>query len=274
MPTGIDYLDEVWNPITGCEGRGCKVRDRCWAREMVKRFPAIHGIRNNRPDEWTGPIPFSVARFHPDRLEKPLHWKKPRKIGVCFMGDWMDNYVRQVWIDDMLEVINACPQHQFFSLTKRPENLEPKIYGHCKNKPVRELGGGDYLPNLFNGVSVCDQEDADRKIPELLKIPGKKWISIEPCLSHISLRGYDGKIYRPWLDTHAYPKMIDLIVIGAESGPKRRTCKIEWMIDAVKQCKSAGVPVFVKQIQDSKGKVIHDINLFPPELQVRQWPRV
>ena len=115
---------------------------------------------------------------------------------------------------------------------------------------------------FFNGVSVCDQEDADRKIPELLKIPGKKWISIEPCLSHISLRGYDGKIYRPWLDTHAYPKMIDLIVIGAESGPKRRTCKIEWMIDAVKQCKSAGVPVFVKQIQDSKGKVIHDINLF------------
>jgi len=44
------------------------------------------------------------------------------------------------------------------------------------------------------------------------------------------------------------------------------------MIDVVEQCKSAGVPVYVKQIQDIKGKIIHDINLFPPELQVRQWP--
>ena len=272
MPTGINYLDEAWNPITGCEGKNCKAH--CWAREMVKRFPAIHGIWDNRPDKWSGPIPFSVARFHPDRLEKPLHWKKPRKIGVCFMGDWMDDQVKQEWIDDILEVIDACPQHQFFSLTKRPENLEGKIYGFCENSPIGVLGAGDAFLNLWNGVSITDQEDADKKLPDLLKIPGKHWVSIEPCLSKISLRGYDGKIYRPWLDTHAYPKMIDFIVIGCESGPHRRPCVIEWMIDVVEQCKSAGVPVFVKQIQDSKGKVIHDINLFPPELQVRQWPRV
>ena len=43
--TAIPYLDEVWNPVTGCAGIGCKIKEHCWAAAMVKRFPAIHGIR-------------------------------------------------------------------------------------------------------------------------------------------------------------------------------------------------------------------------------------
>ena len=58
---------------------------------------------------------------------------------------------------------------------------------------------------------------------------------------------------------------------GAESGPYRRPCLHEWMIAVVEQCQDAGVPVYVKQI-DLHEKVCHDINLFPPELQVREWP--
>ena len=38
--TKILYIDETWNPITGCQGRGCKAR--CWAKEMVRRLPVIH----------------------------------------------------------------------------------------------------------------------------------------------------------------------------------------------------------------------------------------
>jgi len=39
----------------------------------------------------------------------------------------------------------------------------------------------------------------------------------------------------------------------------------------VEQCKAASVPCYVKQI-DLNGKVCHDINLFPKELQVRELP--
>lgn len=42
--------------------------------------------------------------------------------------------------------------------------------------------------------------------------------------------------------------------------------------DIVKQCECAGVPVFVKQL-DIGGKVVHDINQFPKDLQIRQFPK-
>ena len=259
MSTGIDYLDETWNPITGCSGKSCKAH--CWARDMVKRFPHIHHEQAWRRDyDQDTPIaierPFHEPVFHPDRLDKPLHWKKPRRVGVCFTGDWMDDQVQCGWIDQILEVIAACPQHQFFSLTKQPQNLEVKIYGHCPESPARELGGGDYLPNLWNGVSITDQEDADRMIPELLKIPGKRWVSIEPFLQPISF--YPGKL-----------RGIDWVVIGCESGPKHRPCPQEWMIDVVRQCKAAGVPVWVKQVDMGK-RVSHNPVEWPEALKVRE----
>lgn len=268
MTTGINYLDETWNPVTGCSGKGCKAH--CWAREMAKRFPAIHGTKPNwlmkrescfsdqvyAVRDGDKPIPFSAVQFHPDRLGKPLHWRKPRRIGVCFMGDWMDDQVKCAWIDQILEVIAACPQHQFFSLTKQPQNLEKKIYGHCPESPARELGGGDYLPNLYNGVSITDQEDAYMKESDLISIPGKHWLSIEPMIGVI-----------PFL----LLKSIHWVVVGCESGPKRRPMPLEWAYSVVEQCQAAGVPVWVKQI-DLNGKVCHDITKFPPELQVREFP--
>jgi protein gp37 len=274
--TGINYLDEAWNPITGCSGMGCKAN--CWAREMVRRFPAIHQEIVIRHDwDQCTPIeenrPFSQAVFHPDRLDKPLYWKKPRRVGVAFMGDWMDNQVKCEWIDQILEVIAACPQHQFLSLTKQPQNLQQKIYAHCPESPARELGGGDYLPNLWHGVSVTDQEDADRMIPELLKVPGKRWVSVEPMLGPIDLTQtldfWDGDTIPAVV---GIGKLVCWIIIGCESGPKRRPCPQGWMIDVVRHAQAAGVPVYCKQIQDEKGKVIHDISLFPKELQVRESP--
>ena len=129
------------------------------------------------------------------------------------------------------------------------------------------------MPNLYNGVSICDQEDADRMIPELFRIPGKTWISMEPMLSRIDASYYlnggpEMDQYQEWRQTFQPPSWV---VLGAESGPKRRSCPIEWMIDVVEQCKAAGVPVWVKQMSIN-GKVCHDITKFPKELQVRQMP--
>lgn len=66
-------------------------------------------------------------------------------------------------------------------------------------------------------------------------------------------------------------KSIKWVVVGAESGPNRRPCKLEWVESIVEQCKSAGVPVFVKQL-DIGGKLVKDIEKFPAHLQIRQVP--
>ncbi|MDD4817330.1 MAG: DUF5131 family protein [Victivallaceae bacterium] len=60
-------------------------------------------------------------------------------------------------------------------------------------------------------------------------------------------------------------------VIGAESGSIRRPCKIEWVRSIVRQCRTAGVKVFVKQL-DIDGRLEKDIAKFPEDLQIRQIP--
>jgi len=257
--TSINYLDESWNVVSGCSGKGCKAH--CWGPPLLKRFPAIHGESVLRRDydqdtpivkEW----PFDHIVFHPERLDKPLHWKKPRWIGVCFTGDWMDDQVKCEWIDDIMAIMFQADWHTYFTLTKQVKNLRERLIEYYPH------------PHIYHGVSICDQEDADTKIPDLLRIPGKHWISIEPMLSPVNLRDYlpietiGGVEMEPW------PSWI---VIGAESGPKRRPCPIENMVSVAEQCRAAQVPVWVKAVSID-GKVVHDINLFPEALKVRQMP--
>jgi len=280
--TGISYLDELYSPVTGCSGKNCPTKDTCWAKAMVKRFPAIHGITQGLGGSWAKDdfqperIPFNQPQFHPDRLNKPLHWKKPRRIGVCFCGDLFDEQVKGHWRVDIYDVMAMCPNHQFFILTKQSENMEKTLTGH---KWIQ------WEDNVYHGVTITSQADADRMIPELLRIPGKKWISIEPMLELIDLR-MDGVrcTCGQWEQTPGYfhktcpdcgktrHKFIpEWIVLGCESGPKRSLCPHEWMIDVVEQCRAAGTPCFVKQV-DMGGRVCTDITKFPKALQVRELP--
>ena len=65
--------------------------------------------------------------------------------------------------------------------------------------------------------------------------------------------------------------MFEWVVVGCESGPNRRPCKIEWIESIVDQCRARDIPVFVKQL-DINGKCERDITKFPKHLQIRQVP--
>jgi len=69
---------------------------------------------------------------------------------------------------------------------------------------------------------------------------------------------------------------IDLVICGGESGPGARPMNEEWTRDLVRQCRAAGVPVFVKQIHratPSGGlRVSKDMNEWPEDLRVREFP--
>jgi len=66
---------------------------------------------------------------------------------------------------------------------------------------------------------------------------------------------------------------IHWVIIGWESGKNRRECKLDWVRGIVNQCKTASVPVFVKQL-DIGGKVSHDPADWPEDLRVRELPAV
>jgi protein gp37 len=71
------------------------------------------------------------------------------------------------------------------------------------------------------------------------------------------------------------------VIVGGESGPQSRAFDVAWARSIVRQCQTAGVPVFVKQLganaigtdslRDKKGG---DPNEWAIDLRVREFPRI
>jgi len=106
--TSIEWTDATWSPVTGCTkvSAGCK---HCYAEGVAERF-------------W-GERKFTDVRCHPERLEAPLHWRKPRRVFVNSMSDLFHEDVPDEFIDRVFAVMALAPQHTFQVLTKRPERM-------------------------------------------------------------------------------------------------------------------------------------------------------
>lgn len=255
MPTKIEWTDEVWNPVTGCTkvSAGCK---HCYAERVAKRF-------------WKD-RKFTDVQFHPDRLDQPLHWRKPRRIFVCSMGDLFYEDVAPFVVAMIFDKIRECPQHTFIVLTKRIENALQLLTDNSM------FCYGDPLPNLWLGVSISNQKDADNWIPLLLQVPAaKRIVSLEPMLGPVRIAKYlnDHRLIKDIPDraitpdehSRMYCGCLDWIICGGESGPGARPCNIEWVRSVKDQCVAAGVPFFLKQMHIN-GKLVK-----MPELDGKVW---
>ena len=125
-------------------------------------------------------------------------------------------------------------------------------------------------------ATFYSQEDADKNIPILLPIPAAvRFVSLEPLLENIDLHISDSRRDIIFRRTHGQSyerRFIDWLIIGCESGPKRRPCKLEWVRNIVEQCRAAQVPVFVKQLSID-GKVNHNPADWPEDLRIREYPK-
>jgi len=144
------YWDRPWSLVDGCTpcSPGC---DHCWSMAMGKRF-------HRWPEKVTP---------HPDRLDIPLRTRKPTVFAV-----WNDLFHEDVPFDFQNQaLINMAlaRQHTFLILTKRPHIMAKAIVGWR----------GEY-DHVYLGLTICNQDEADSKIPEFLAVPGKKFLSIEP----------------------------------------------------------------------------------------------
>jgi len=163
------------------------------------------------------------------------------------------------------------------------------------------------LQNVWLGTSVENQERGDERIPHLLKTPAAvRFLSCEPLLGPVDLVH---AVHHGECGSGACSKgKVDWVIVGGESGPGARPCNINWIRSIVAQCRAAGVSCFVKQLgskpifddynasvewpngvyfdspednepdgpnvailEDKKGG---DINEFPADLRVREFPEV
>jgi len=225
MPTNIEWCDETINPVVGCSriSDGCK---NCYAARRARRLKAI-GLPQYRDvvtdrGEWTGRV-----NFVPSQLEKPLGWKKPRRIFVGSMCDLFHDNVPRGIINRIVGRIMLSPQHIFMFLTKRPGRMDEYLGGWVSNPP-----------NLWLGVTIENQANALRA-DVLRRIPAaKRFVSVEPMLGPVD--------FRAWLGL-SRPDPIHWVICGCETGPERRPCQQEWIDDLRQQCQDAGVPFFLKK---------------------------
>lgn len=242
---GAKYWDKAWNPVIGCRkvSEGCA---NCYAERMAARFPELQ-------DGHGGFMP-----HFPKKL------KSPPKTGVVFVGNmtdifgvWNGNYTIYNWLYSLSkEAINLV-------LTKRGERIDDFLdWEEINDRPLIEFSG----EHIWLGVTAENQCSLEKRTYDLSFWHGKRWLSAEPLLERIDLEvcSVDGG-YTPVIQT------LNWVVVGAESGDKRRPCSLDWVRQIVRQCQAANVPVFVKQL-DIDGKLVSDINQFPEDLQIRQVP--
>lgn len=277
MPTKIEWAEETWNPITGCSpvSAGCK---NCYARRMATRLRGRCGYPANDP--------FAVT-LHPDRLEQPLRWRKPRRVFVCSMGDLFHEDVPDEFIARIWWIMGQCAgyldttryrEHTFLALTKRPQRMKKWLDGWGDDDTRRcwiESFGAVYdwmsgpkywpavLPNVWLGVTAENQETADERIPILLKIPAAvRFVSVEPMLGPIDLMSvrFDRHTRMNVLEgcgtslkshcqamPNVFCKKLDWVICGGESGPGARPMHPDWARSLRDQCRDAVIPFFFKQ---------------------------
>jgi protein gp37 len=271
MATAISWTNETWNPVTGCSkvSPGCA---HCYAEGLSMRFGW-----SKKP--WTPENATENVVLHPERLEKPLHWREPKRVFVNSMSDLFHELVPDEFICQVFTIMRRCPEHIFQVLTKRPERMREfmsKLSWHSPETDAVGLaayGWQAYLgketgfvpPNVWLGTSVENQHFADIRIPHLLATPAAvRFLSCEPLLGPVKfnqgvLSGFcdvpcgdyfesgecrcvDRQPYQfgPW-------PHLDWVIVGGESGPDFRAMNLAWAREIRDQCTEAGVAFFFKQ---------------------------
>ena len=222
-PDGSD--GETWNPVSGCTkiSSGCK---NCYAESLAIRF-------------W-GKRKFTDVQCHHDRLEQPLHWKKPRSVFVNSMSDLFHEDVPTGFIFNVLSVIRDCDTHTFMILTKRPKRMKLVLTTYYNNlERVGFKRGNKPLENLWVGVSVENRKTAGIRVEQLIRTPAAvRFLSCEPLLGFVRM---------PDKNYFSNPLgKIDWVIVGGESGAKARPMQLEAARQIRDDCTKHNIPFFFK----------------------------
>jgi len=206
----IEWTGSTWNPITGCDkiSLGCQ---HCYAERLANRL-RLMGVKKYSNG-------FKLT-LHPELIDEPLKWKKPRIVFVNSMSDLFHEKVPLSYIKEIFNVMQRGNIHIFQILTKRSKRLL-KINNKLK-----------WPDNIWMGVTVENSKYVNRIDDLRSTIAVVKWLSLEPLLGPISNLNLTD---------------IDWVVVGGESGPQARPIQKEWILEIQSQCLEQNVPFFFKQ---------------------------
>lgn len=152
-----------------------------------------------------------------DIFEKPMPLMGEEWAGKT-TGDLRDRFFR--------EFVPMCTNLRFLLLTKRPSNIKKYVPAEWLTNPPE---------NVMYGTSPVNQLTYHTLVRQLLEVPGKRFLSIEPQLGPINLN-----------KEHAHK--IAWIIQGGESGGGKRPFDLKWAYSMQEQCRDLSIPYFFKQV--------------------------
>lgn len=177
--TKIEWADATVNHWAGCT-KVSPACDNCYAERMAGRLWKVQwGAGAARRQ-------FISARDMLEALDrKAQRIGKKLRVFHNSLSDMFDNEVPDGWRMDAFKIMADTPNLQHLVLTKRIGNV--RHYTQHDGLAFDLMGDG----SVWLGVTVVNQEEADRDIPKLLAVPAaKRFLSIEPMLSHIDIKSY------------------------------------------------------------------------------------
>lgn len=270
IENNIGWCDETINAVTGCDkvSPGCK---NCYAESGTRaRVIRAQGIETWGPKGVRHPVNFEPVfrrlnklcicdKCHTTHTHDMLEMGVEIKCGECRGGklrrirlfadsnsDWLDERWPIETLARFLDAIRLALNVDVILLTKRQNNFNERVgqvaFGNL-NSPLlnwcRDWINGNPPQNVWLGVSVENQAMAEKRLPELLRIPAAvRFLSCEPLLEELTLKG----------DRSMCPiDDFDWVIVGGESGSNRRAIGVESITSVADQCIAARVPVYVKQ---------------------------
>lgn len=252
--SNIEWCHHTVNLWWGCQEvhAGC---DNCYARNLAKRWGH---------DLWQDGVGRrKIASSFKDLDKYQKEASELNEKHFVFVGSMMDIFEKPMSLIDSssnrIEGSTSDLRGQFFNniddgkyenlifllLTKRPSNINKYIPNNWKINPPK---------NVIFGTSVVNPKTCENLIPQLLKVNGHRFLSVEPQLEELSLI--------KWLKSGD----IHWVIQGGESGHRKRPFDTNWGRQLRDECITCNVPYFFKQIDK--------IQPIPSDLTIRQFPRI
>lgn len=251
MKTKIEWATRVWNPITGCTNT-CSF---CYARKFANRLKS----HPNKAVANKYRLGFKPTVHH-ELFFEPRKWRKPERVFVCSMGEFFDPTLKG---EVSLRLLNIMAEftgkHTFMLLTRRADYMLDTITTFCRQNNIEQLP-----KNIWCGVSVSTQKEANSLIPILLNVPAQiKFVSIEPLTELITLSQTGQDFYHNFLTgdfanrnvKNTTPKL-DWVIVGGMTGSGSTPMHPGWARCLRDICKHHNTPFFFK----SWGDWIHNVD--------------
>jgi len=268
--TAIEWCDATFNPWWGCT-RVSPACDHCYAAAWAHRL--------GMDELWD-----STKRrtFGAEHWALPIRWNrsaerqgKRLRVFCASMADVFDKDAPSHERENLWDIIEDTPHLDWLLLTKRIANAERMLPAGWLQDP---------RPNVWLGATVVTQEEADRDVPKLLRIPAAfRFLSCEPLLELISLdhEWLVGEYFGHSEDCHDdlcalngdfyscagqlfETPAVHWVIVGGESGREAREMNPDWARYLREQCQSTGAAFFMKQMT-KKAEI-------PADLLVREFP--